>query len=91
MPMVIVTAQVQDPVKWEVGFRTHRDLFRSYALRAPVHFTMAGNEVAVCFQPQDLEAFRQAIESQASVEAMASDGVLPETVQIFVLDKEIKL
>ncbi len=27
MPMVIVTAQVQDPVKWEAGFRTHGDLY----------------------------------------------------------------
>ena len=91
MPMVIITAQVQDPVKWEAGFRTHGDLFRSYALRAPVHFTMAGNEVAVCVEPEDLDTFRQAIESKASVEAMAFDGVNPETVQMFVLDQEIKL
>ncbi len=91
MPMVIITAEVHDPVKWEAGFRTHGDLFRSYSLRAPVHFTMAGNEVAVCFEPEDLDTFRQAIESQASVEAMAFDGVKPETVQIFVLDKEIKV
>ena len=36
MPMVIITAEVQDAVKWEAGFRTHSDLFRSYALRAAV-------------------------------------------------------
>jgi hypothetical protein len=30
MPKVIVTAQVQDPVKWEAGFRTHGYLFRTY-------------------------------------------------------------
>ncbi len=42
MPMVIVTVQVQDPVKWEAGFRTHGDLFRkTYTLRAPVHYTIA--------------------------------------------------
>jgi len=91
MPMVIITAEVQDPVKWEAGFRTHGDLFQSYALCAPVHFSMAGNEVAVCFEPEDLDTFRQAIESQASVEAMTFDGVKPETVQMFVLDKEIQL
>jgi hypothetical protein len=89
--MAIITAQVQNPVKWEAGFRTHGDLFRSYALCAPVHYSMAGNEVAVCFEPEDLDTFRQVIESQASVEAMAFDGVKPETVQMFVLDKEIKL
>jgi hypothetical protein len=91
MPMVIITAQVEDPVKWEAGIRTHLDLFRSYALCASIHFTLAGNEVAVCFEPENLDTFRQAIESQASVEAMAFDGVQPETVQMFVLDKEIKL
>jgi hypothetical protein len=91
MPMVIITAEVQDPMKWEERFRTHGDLFRSYSLRAPVHFAMAGKEVAVCFEPENLDLFRQAIESQASVEAMASDGVKPDTVQMFVLDKQIKL
>ena len=47
MPMVIITAELRDSAKWEANFRTHGDLFRSYALRAPVHFTMAGKEVAV--------------------------------------------
>ena len=91
MPKVMVTAQVQDPVKWEKGFRTHGDLFRGYTLRAPIHFTIAGNEVAICFEPENLDKFRQAMESQASVEAMAFDGVKPDTVLMFVLDKEIKL
>ena len=30
MPNVIVTAQVQDPAKWEAGFRMHGELFRKY-------------------------------------------------------------
>jgi hypothetical protein len=30
MSKVVITAQVQDPVKWEAGFRTHRDVFRTY-------------------------------------------------------------
>jgi hypothetical protein len=29
MAKVIVTSQVNDPVKWETGFRTHGDFFRS--------------------------------------------------------------
>ncbi len=39
MPMVIVTAQVQHPVKWEAGFRTHGDLFRKRfpPLTGPLH------------------------------------------------------
>ncbi len=48
MPKVIVTAQVQDPVKWEEGFRTHGDLFRSETVRRPIDFSIIeGDEVAV--------------------------------------------
>ena len=92
MPMVIVTAQVQDPVKWEAGFRMYGDLFRkTYSLRSPVHYTITGNEVAICMEPENVKSFKQAMESQATVEAMASDGVKRETVKTFVLDKEMKL
>jgi hypothetical protein len=91
MPKVIVTAQVQDPVKWEAGFRTHADLFRTLTVRAPIHFTMAGNEVAICMEPESLDTFRRVMESQATAEAMAFDGVKRETVKTFVLDKEMKL
>jgi len=90
MPKVIVTAQVQDPVKWEAGFRTHGDLFRTYT-RAPIHFTIAGNEVTICMEPDNLDTFRRAMEPQATVEATAFDGVKRETVKTFVLDREIKL
>jgi hypothetical protein len=90
MPKVILTAQVQDPVKWEAGFRTHGDLFRTYTLRA-VDFTITGNEVAICMEPENLDAFKKAMESQATAEAMAFDGVKRETVKTFILDKEVKL
>jgi hypothetical protein len=91
MPMIIVTAQVQDPVKWEAGFRTHGGLFGTYNLRAPVRYAIAGNEVAICMEPKNLDTFKQSMESQATAEAMASDGVKRETVKTFVLDKEMKL
>ncbi len=29
MPRLVVTAEVEDVAKWEEGFRTHGDLFRS--------------------------------------------------------------
>ena len=91
MPKVIVTAQVQDPVKWEAGFRTHGDLFSTYTLRAPIHYTITGNEVAVCMEPENLDTFTRAMESRPTVEAMALDGVKRETVKTFVLNKEMKL
>ena len=37
MPKVVVTAQVENVVKWEAGFRTHGDLFRNaYTVTTPV-------------------------------------------------------
>jgi len=90
MAKVIITAQVQDPVKWEAGFRTHGDLFRSYTLRA-LHFTTAGNEIAICMEPENLDVFLQHVASPTTAEAMALDGVLRETVKISVLDREFKL
>ena len=45
MPKVVVTAQVEDSVKWEAGFRTHADLFRNVlAVTAPVYFAMKRRE-----------------------------------------------
>jgi hypothetical protein len=91
MPKVIVIAEVEDAVKWEAGFRTHGDYFRTMTLSEPIHFTMTGNEVAIVMEPADLGTFGQVMESQATADAMAFDGVKRETVKTFVLDKELKL
>jgi hypothetical protein len=42
-------------------------------------------------EPENVKSLSKAMESQATVEAMASDGVKRETVKTFVLDKEMKL
>ncbi len=92
MPKVVVTAQVQDSVKWEEGFRTHGDLFRSQTVTAPIGYAInEGNEIAVCFEPEDLDTFMKIIDSPATAEAMVIDGVKRETVKVFVLDKEVKV
>lgn len=92
MPKVIVTAQVQDVVKWEASFRTHGDFFKSFTIRKPVQYSViAGYQTAVYFEPQDLAAFLRMMESPATAEAMASDGVKRETVKVYVLDKELAL
>ena len=89
MPRVIVTAQVEDLVKWEEGFRTHGDLFRSQTVSGPIGIgTNDGNEVAVCFDASDLDAFMSGMDSPATAEAMAADGIKRETVKVFVLDRE---
>ena len=93
MPRIVVTAQVEDSVKWEEGFRTHGDLFRNnYGVTAPVSFAInEGNAIAVCFEPADLKKALEAINSPATVEAMTADGVKRDTVKVFVLDKELKV
>ena len=92
MPKVIVTAQVEDPVKWEEGFRTHAELFRSMTVTRPVNFsTIEGNEVAVYSEPDDLKTFMDVMDSPATAEAMEFDGVKRDTVRVFVLDKEFKV
>ena len=92
MPKVIVTAQVEDVVKWEAGFRTHGDLFRnSYTVTAPVGIAISeGNEVAVCFEPADVDKAVEAIRSPATAEAMAVDGVKAGTVKVYVFDREFQ-
>ena len=91
MPKVVITAQVEDPVRWEEGLRTHGDLFRSYTVDTPVTFGITeGNEVAVYLEPDDLDAFTAGMESAATAEAMEADGVKRETVKVFVLDKQFQ-
>jgi hypothetical protein len=90
MSKVILTAQVENAAKWEAGFKTHGDVFRTYGLVAPVEYTLNGNEVAICMEPKDVDAYKKAIESKVTADAMAFDGVKRDTVKIFVLDKSIK-
>ena len=87
MTKIVVTAQVEDSVRWEEGLRTHADLFRSQTV-SKVEFTaIEGNEVAVCIEPEDFDTFMEIFESPATAEAMAADGVKRETVKVYVLDK----
>ncbi len=91
MAKVIVTAYVQDPVKWERGFLTHGDLFRSMKVRDAMHYAINGNEITVFTDVESLETFQRVMESQATADAMAHDGIKRETVKIIVLNKEMKL
>ena len=51
MARIVVTANVEDLVKWEEGFRKHGDLFRSQTVSGSIGMaTTEGNDVAVCFE-----------------------------------------
>ncbi len=91
MAKVVITAEVEDLVKWEEGFRTHGDLFRSQTITNPISIAIGeGNEVALIFEPENLDTFMSVLDSEGP-EAMANDGVIKETVKIFVVGKEFKL
>lgn len=88
MPRVLVTAEVNDAGQWESGFRTHGDLFRQMGV-SRMEYGTTGNRVAVCGHTDDLDAYMRVLNSPATAEAMAHDGVKRETVQVFVLDREV--
>jgi len=89
MPKVIATAQVKDATKWEQGFRTHCELFKSQTVNKPIHFNVSPqNEVVICFEPDDLDKYMEILDSRATEEAMEFDGVKRDTVKILPLDKE---
>ena len=91
MPRVVVTAEVENLEKWEKSFRTHGDLFRQMGVSLMEFATGPGNRVAVAGETTNLDDYMQVLESPATAEAMASDGVRRETVQVFVLDKALKV
>ena len=92
MAKVLIIAQCKDPVKWEQGFRTHGDLFRTQTLAAPISYGMGeGNQIAVFMEPNDLAACLHVLHSPATAEAMEFDGILRDTVKMFVLDREVQV
>lgn len=91
MAKVIATIQVEDGSKFEQGFRTHGDLFRSQTISKPICFSVNGNEVTILFEPDDLDTYLKILDSEETHKAMAFDGVKRETVKIAVLDKEFKI
>lgn len=89
MPKVIITAHVEDAVKWEEAFRTHGELFRSQTITKLNIGTIEGNEVALYAEVQDLDKYMKVLDSPAAADAMSFDGVKRDTVRLFVLDKEV--
>ena len=90
MPKIVATGQVEDAVKWEAGLRTRGDLLRGATVTA-FSFGSDGNEVATLSEVTDVSKFMEMMDSQATADAMAEDGVKRETVRVYVLDKEMDL
>ena len=92
MASVIVTGEVENAASWEPEFRTHVDLFKTQTSVSPMRFTVTDdNRFAIYTEVSDLNTFQEVLDSQATVDAMVNDGVKRETVQVYVLDKELDL
>lgn len=92
MTKVIITADVEDAAKWEKGFRSHSDLFRKMTISTPIELaTHENNQIALCAEPDDLKKYLEILNSPATADAMAYDGVKRETVKVFVLDKKMEV
>jgi hypothetical protein len=91
MPRICVMAKCKDQAQWEAGFRTHADLFRSaYGITTPVAYGFGDNNwVGTCFDTNDVAKFMSAIALPETAEAMEGDGLLRDTVAVFVLDKTL--
>jgi hypothetical protein len=90
MAKIIVTAEVENAVNWEDGFRTHGDLFRDQTVQAIDFNVTSENEVAIVFECKDRDKFLALLDTPATEEAMKFDGVKRDTVKMFVLDKEFR-
>jgi hypothetical protein len=92
MAMIVLTAEVEDTTKWEAAFRTHADLFKKMGVATRYDYAIGeNNHVAVCAEANDAKEFLTSLESAENVAAMANDGVKRDTVQVFVVDKNLPL
>ena len=91
MARVVITANVKNVDAWERAFRSHGELFRSQPAASPYTFSTSGdNEVAVSAEVDDVGAYLESLESAETAAAMENDGVIRDSVKVFVLDKEFR-
>ena len=90
MTRIVVTANVEDLAKWEESFRRRGDLFRSQTVSGSIGMAVTeNNDVAVCFEAENLDTFMEILNSPATADAMQSDGVNRDSVKVFVMDREL--
>lgn len=91
MAKILVIAKCKDQAKWEAGFRSHADFFKTaHGISKAISYGMGeDNYVGTCFETGDVARFMSAISLPETAEAMEGDGLLRDTVKVFVLDKEL--
>jgi len=90
MTRIVLTAKVKDVVKWEEGYRAHAPLLKEIlGISKPIHFTTNAetNEICINGEPDDLEKYLELVQTPELAEAMEKNGVLRDTVKLYILDK----
>ena len=87
MTRVVITAKVKDAAKWEEAFRTHGALLGTMAQNRTYFSTHDDNQIVLYSEPSDVDKYLEVMESADTAEAMATDGVIPGSVKVFVLDE----
>ncbi|MEM8954611.1 MAG: hypothetical protein AAGD22_10710 [Verrucomicrobiota bacterium] len=92
MPKIIAVGEAEDVKKWEEDFAGHISLFKSQTIRSPIRYGTheEGNEVAILFDVESVEAYLTGFESDETADAMKHDGIKKDTVKLFILDGELE-
>lgn len=92
MTRIVITAKVLDTEKWEQNYRVHAPLLRELmGVTKPVQFSTdpETNEICLSAEPDDLDHYLETAQSPEIAEAMEMNGVIRETVKLFILDKQL--
>ncbi len=80
--------------KWEEGYRAHAPMLRELMkVSKPVQFSTNAetNEICLSAEPDDLEHYLKMAQSPEIAEAMEKNGVIGDSVNIYILDKKIEI
>ena len=92
MTRIVLTAKVKDAVQWEAGYREHAPMLREIlGVTKTIHFTTdeETNEICIQGEPDDLEKYLEMVQTPEMAEAMEKNGVLRDTVKLYILNKQI--
>jgi hypothetical protein len=92
MTRIVITAKVLDTEKWEENYRIHAPMLRELmGVTKPVQFSTNAetNEICLSAEPDDLDHYLETAQSPEIAQAMEMNGVIRETVKLFILDKTL--
>lgn len=89
---IVVTLEVEDLSRWEQNFKTHGELFRRQTVDGRYDYAMIeeGNRAVLCGEIEDVDTFFEVLKSAEASAAVSQDGVKPESLQFFVLDRTFR-